>query len=158
MGNPVDTMRRTLAELEAQREQIDATITQLRTMLASWTGGQSDAKSSSGRGPAQGPREARNGNARPALVFEKKYELSSRDLIGTVLRESSQSLNAGTVTKKLAARGYDFSKQTIALGLKQLVTTGKVKRVKSPSGSGHTWMYSWIEAELPFGAEREANA
>jgi hypothetical protein len=160
MGNPVDTMRRTLAELEAQREQIDATIAQLRTMLASWTGTHESGPPSAREPSSKRQRQGRNGNLMraPVLVFEQKYEAPARDLIGNLLRESrNSSLHAGEVGKRLASRGYDFKKQTINLGLKQLVEAGKVKKIKAEAGSGHSWVYSWVANELPFD-EGEAHA
>jgi len=154
MPTPADSVRQTIADLEAQRAQIDAALVELRAVLVSW-------------GVAEG-QPVENGTRRPPVVrplhpprpqpkklpaFERKYDRSAKELIGQVTRDSrSKMLTFGDINKALAAQGFAFKKQTVALYVKQLVTEGKLKRHKAPEGSGFNFTYSWVAQELPFGS------
>lgn len=122
MSNAVEYLEKAIQDLESEQAKIALAIGQLRNTLASMKNG--------------GPPKQKTAPG----VFQRKYEVNAKELILRVLRENRKALHVGQIREALAAHGYEFRSQTVALTLKHLGE--QVRRVKAPTGSGFSYAYT----------------
>jgi hypothetical protein len=139
-----------IAELEAERDKINAVIEGFRATLAKVRNGTPLAvatpvvlrrKVQAPMAPAA-PATGRGGGD----VFRRKFDIPGDEAILRLLREVKRPLTKKEAHRLLVERHYEYRPGTVAYYLDTLTNEGEeVERVKAPRGSGCTYAFKWKE-------------